>query len=154
MTTIDGERIDRALAEIGKAVGASLVFDEHRVATIECAQGVLCSIEAPRNAEHVYFHAPVSRLPKDSREAALLRSLRLNLFGLSLPGAWVALDEASDELVLCYAVPGALIDGDRLAAIMAAFVEQAAALPAVLAGAPPPFEPLPLASGISTLIRA
>jgi hypothetical protein len=147
------EQIDRALNEIGEAFGARLVFDEHRIATIECANDVLCSIEAPRDAAHVYFHAPVTRLPKVGREAALQHGLRLNLFCLSLPGSSVALDETSDELILCYAEPGDAIDAGRLAGIMTALVEQVGALRALFQSATRAGDHLSLAADFSVLIR-
>lgn len=119
-----GGRIDLALDEVGRSLGIDLAFDDHRVATLECGENILCTIEAPDGAAHVYFHAPVTRMPEDGREAALSASLQLNLFSLSLAGASLALDAASDELLLCYAVASESVDGDLLAEAIVAIVDQ------------------------------
>ena len=120
--------IDLALEDVSEAVGANLSFDEYRVATFECANDVVCTLEAPDDAARIFLHAPVLRVPGDAREKTFARAMSLNLFQLELAGAALAYDETSDELVLCHTTPAQDIDGDRLAATLAVFVEQVGAL--------------------------
>jgi hypothetical protein len=124
--------IDTALQEVAESVGANLAFDAHRIVTFECANGVLCSIEAPDQEEHVFLHAPVLRALGDGRGAMLQKALTLNMFRLNPPGAALAYDAESAELVLCFAMPATDLDGERLAGVLAVFVEQAGALRADL----------------------
>ena len=46
-----------------------------------------------------------------------------NLFGLAVSGAWLALEPSSDELVLCYSLPGKDLSAEGLAGIVGALGE-------------------------------
>ncbi|RVU14838.1 CesT family type III secretion system chaperone [Methylobacterium oryzihabitans] len=113
-----GQHTDRLLAELGDLAGIDLTPDADGVATV-LLDGVRISIECPEESPFLYLHAALWRLGPD-RAREIEEAMRANLFGLPLSGAWLALDGASDEVVLCSAARSAGLAPDDLAALIEA----------------------------------
>jgi Tir chaperone protein (CesT) family len=112
-------RFSNIFKELGAAVGADLMPDDNGVVSLTFDDDVTVSIEAPADSEFIYFHSPVKRLDGDRAEE-LEAAMRINLFELSVSGAWLALDSNNDELVLCYSLLGDVLDADKLANVLEA----------------------------------
>jgi hypothetical protein len=117
-------RAENALNELGAALGTPLAFDENSVITLEFAGDMTCSIEAPNDADRVFFHALVLRVPFANREQVLQDALALNLFNLSIAGSAVAFDRETNGLVLCYSVPADTLEPERLSRIVEEIVSE------------------------------
>src|SRR5262245_22377531 len=117
--TIAQSRFSNLFRDLGAAAGTDLMPDANGVVSLTFDDDVTVSIEAPADSEFIYFHSPVKRLGGD-RAAELEAAMRVNLFDLSVSGAWLALDSTNDELVLCYSLLGDGADADRLANVLEA----------------------------------
>jgi hypothetical protein len=113
-------RFVHVFKELGVIVGADLMPDDNGVVTLTLGDDVTLSIEVPNDSAFIYFHSPVKRLNVADRATELEAAMRQNLFGLPLSGAWLALDSASDELLLCYSLLGDGLQADRLANVLEA----------------------------------
>jgi hypothetical protein len=114
--------IVQVLSELGASAGADLTPDANGVVTLAFGDDVSLSIEVPADSDFIYFHATVKRLGSTNRVAALEDAMERNLFGLSMSGAWLALDRSSDELLLCYSLLAAGVDADKLSGTLEATV--------------------------------
>jgi hypothetical protein len=52
--------------------------------------------------------------------SALEAAMRHNLFGLPLSAAWLALDTAEDQIILCYSLPRERLQPDELTGVVEA----------------------------------
>ena len=120
--------IEQVLSELGASVGADLTPDANGVVTLAFGDDVTLAIEVPADSDFVYFHGTVKRLGSTDRVAALEDAMERNLFGLSMSGAWLALDRSSDELLLCYSSLAAGVDADKLSATLEALAATVRAL--------------------------
>jgi hypothetical protein len=120
--------IEQVLGELGASVGADLTPDANGVVTLAFGDDVTLAIEVHADSDFVYFHGTVKRLGSIDRGAALEDAMERNLFGLSMSGAWLALDRSSDELLLCYSSLAAGVDADKLSATLEALAATVRAL--------------------------
>lgn len=111
-------QFDNVFRELGSIIGADVMPDENGVVTLNVGDDVALSIEVPVESAFVYFHSPVERLVGKDRAGALEAAMRRNLFGLSVSGAWLALDSSTDELLLCYSALGDDLTADKLLSIV------------------------------------
>lgn len=116
-------RFANVFKELGSMIGADVMPDENGVVTLNVGDDVALSIEVPPDSAFIYFHSPVQRLTAADRALALEAAMQKNLFGLAVSGAWLALDKASDELLLCYSALGDDLSADRLINIIDALGE-------------------------------
>ncbi|MEN3386726.1 MAG: hypothetical protein V7608_6770 [Hyphomicrobiales bacterium] len=120
--------IEQVLSELGASIGADLKPDANGVVTLAIGDDVALSIEVPADSDFVYFHGSVKRLGGSDRVAALEDAMERNLFGLSMSGAWLALDRSSGELLLCYSSLAAGVDADKLLGTLEALAATVRAL--------------------------
>lgn len=104
-------------------MGVDLMPDENGVVTLSVGDDVTLSIEVPPDSAFIYFHSPVQRLAGGNRAGKLEAAMNRNLFGLAVSGAWLALEPSSDELLLCYSLPGKDLTAEDLASIVDALGE-------------------------------
>jgi general secretion pathway protein D len=103
-----------ALKELSQSLGRNLELDHNGTLALEFEGGETCTIEAPDWKNLVYFFAPVIPVESRSREAMLEWALVANVEQIDLPGAFFALDRASDSLLVCYRVDAGGLDAERL----------------------------------------
>ncbi len=95
----DGSTIGEALRAL---LGPEAGLDADGRVRLDFRGDVTLVLECPAGAEVAFLHAAVLR----SDAAEHLRSaLSWNLFGLPLPGAWLALDAPERTILLCRTVP-------------------------------------------------
>jgi hypothetical protein len=80
----------------------SLHLDEDGVAGLQRDSQTLLILEVPRDSQVCHLYAPVSTLPEENPELALLAALELNRFGRPLGGCWLAWDPDVAMLTLCH----------------------------------------------------
>lgn len=134
MTSPARDLVANVLAGMGAAFGTPLALDDDGLLTMTFADDIACTVEVPEDADFAYLHAPVARVPPAGREETLAAALARNLFTLGVPGAALALDRESDELVLCCTLPVEGLAPDGLGDVVLAMVEEVRELRAVLAG--------------------
>jgi len=103
-----------ALRELSQSLGRNLELDHNGTLALEFEGGETCSIEAPDWENLVYFFAHVMPVDPRSREATLEWALVANVEEIDLPGAFIALDRASDVLLVCHRVDAASLDAEVL----------------------------------------
>ncbi len=103
-----------ALKELSQSLGRNLELDPNGTLALEFEGGETCTIEAPDWEDLVSFFAPVIPVGSRSREAMLEWALAANVEQIDLPGAFLALDRASDSLLVCYRVDAGGLDAERL----------------------------------------
>jgi len=79
-----------------------LHLDEDGVAGLQRDPQTLLILEVPRDSQVCHLYAPVSTLPEENPELALLAALELNRFGRPLGGCWLAWDPDIAMLTLCH----------------------------------------------------
>jgi hypothetical protein len=147
---------ENALKQLGSAIGTPLAFDDNSVIALEFAGDVTCSIEAPHDADRVFFYAPVLRLPSANLAQVLEDALALNLFKLSIASSALALDRETDGLVLCYSVPAETLGPETLSGILGEIVSEVQRVRATIAEGGEASAPNPASEGdhdFSNLIR-
>ena len=65
--------------------------------------------------------------PREGREAVLLAALRRNNFDLDIAGAWLGVDDAGEELVLCHTLPADPVELDNFPETLAALIAEVGA---------------------------
>jgi hypothetical protein len=109
---------NRAVQEIRRTYDLDLTPDEDGTATISFDDEVRCTIEVPVDSDFIYFHADVDRPPAVDREELFATLLRLNVFMVSVDGAWIGLDPETDEVLICASLPLLGITAERLNATL------------------------------------
>lgn len=79
-----------------------LCLDEDGVAGLQRDSNTLLILEVPRDSEICHLYAPVTALPEENPEFALVAALELNRFGRPLGGCWLAWDPDIAMLTLCH----------------------------------------------------
>jgi len=97
-------------------------LDEDGTIGFDFADDVSCSVEVPPGSGYFHLHGTVMRLPAIGRETFLAALLRQNLFGLSLPGAWLAID--GDEVKVCRSVAGKAFEAEDLPGLLLGLTEE------------------------------
>jgi general secretion pathway protein D len=103
-----------ALKELSLSLGRNLELDRNGTLALEFEGGETCTIEAPDWENLVYFFAHVMPVDSRSREAMLEWALVANVEQIDLPGAFLALDRATDSLLLCHRIDANGLDAERL----------------------------------------
>jgi hypothetical protein len=112
------DNFNRAVQEIRRTYDLDLTPDEDGTATISFDDEVTCTIEVPADSDFIYFHADVDRPPIVDREELFATLLRLNVFMVSVDGAWIGLDPVTDEVLICASLPLLGISAERLNATL------------------------------------
>jgi general secretion pathway protein D len=102
-----------ALKELSQSLGQTLELDHNGTLALEFEGGETLTIEAPDWEDLVYFFAHVIPVDPRSREAVLEWALVANVERINLPGAFFALDRASDSLLLCCRVDSGGLDAEH-----------------------------------------
>jgi Tir chaperone protein (CesT) family len=114
-----------ALKELSQSLGRNLELDQNGTLALEFEGGETCTIEAPDWENLVHLFAPVTPVDSRSREAMLEWALVANVEQIDLPGAFFALDRASDSLLICYRVDTGNLDAERLSSLVTSLIEAA-----------------------------
>jgi len=114
-----------ALSELSQSLGRNLELDHNGTLALEFEGGETCTIEAPDWENLVFLFAPVIPVDIRSREAMLEWALVANVEQIELPGAFLALDRASDSLLVCYRVDAGGLDAERLSSLVTTLIESA-----------------------------
>lgn len=119
--------VELALNRLATALGEELALDANGMITLELGH-TACTIEVPRGSRHLYFSAPVQRVPATDAEATLRLALALNQFDLPIAGAFIGLDETSNQISLCRVVAVDHLQADGLSLILLEMVEAVSAV--------------------------
>jgi hypothetical protein len=93
------------------------------------------TLEVPEFGEVFHVYVPVMHVPLSDRLAALERTLALNLFSITVPAAWLALDSGEDRLLLCMTLSSEICDGGKLAGLFEDLLTEAERLRPLASGA-------------------
>lgn len=113
--------VNDALVRLAAHLGGSFALDENGVIGFEFADDVSCTVEVPASSGYFHLYAPVTSVPRATREAFLSSVLEQNHFNLLTPGSWLALD--GEQVLLCRSVDGSAFDADQLPGLLLAMTE-------------------------------
>jgi hypothetical protein len=123
-------KVNDALVRLGAHLGGTFALDAGGLIAFEFADELSCTIEVPREGSYFHLYAPVAAVPGAERERFLADMLTRNLFRLSVPGAWLALDD--ETVLLCLSIDGDGFDPEQLPGLLLAVTEEVRALRASL----------------------
>ncbi|MEM6932653.1 MAG: type III secretion system chaperone [Pseudomonadota bacterium] len=94
-----------AMMELARATGIeTLDFDADGSLQIIAGNFVVIAFDAPEDRELIEMSATVAPVPEEDREAVFAEALTANLACREVGGAYLSLDTATEELVLCQAI--------------------------------------------------
>lgn len=115
--------VDALFRHLSNELGESVSLGTTGACTLEFDGDVSVTIEVPEGSEVLHVYSNIDRCPTDRRSEFIEEALSLNLFGTQTGGAALALDQASNNVILCLSQPIELLDEHRLVAIVAGFVD-------------------------------
>lgn len=131
LVPLHNDPLNAMLDDLGAMIGQDCAFDSNGVVTFEI-NGRQVSLEACSGDETVAFHTPIGRLPEFSAgrspndPADVMRAaLVFNLFRQPLAGSWLALEDDSEELLLCLSAAKGDLRAEGLADILTGLAEAA-----------------------------
>lgn len=133
------------LAEFARrAQVAGLAFNEAGLARLQVDGATVIDLETDDTAGQLHLYSTLGEAPRSGREAYFERLLALNLFCRRTLGATLALDERTQEILLCRALQLDGTDYVSFETALTQLVDAVAAVRRALAetgGAPRPSSP-------------
>jgi len=110
------------LHALGARIGARFVLEDSGVCRLRYGADLDCTVEVPESSDALHLHAPLIDVVAGHREALFHAALTRNLHGLQTGGCFMAYEEASHGLVLCYTRLLAGLDAGSFETILVNFV--------------------------------
>jgi hypothetical protein len=133
------DRFEELLTELGSVFGLKLKADKHHFCTLQVKEGVQVQLQSDASFEQLLIISRVAELPAGKfREQVLEASLKAN--GRPDPRAGVfAYLAPQNQLVFFQRYPFDILNGERLAALLGAFLDEVEAWKkAITSGQPCP----------------
>lgn len=122
----------QALGAIFRGSGHDVSLDQNGIVTLKFSGDAALTLEVPESGTAFHIYAPVMLVPFGDRLSFLSRTMSLNLFGIAVPVAWLALDREEDRLLLCATLSEDVCDDGRLANVFEDMLKEAGRVRALL----------------------
>ncbi len=121
-----GESIASLLTALSRDYAVQLQLEDG-VCGVEFANGVRVALAVFDDAEELlHFFSPVRSLTEESPLHVLKQAMQLNFFDRALGGAWFALDDAGENIMLCLSYPTENLTYDTFEHLFLSFADLAA----------------------------
>lgn len=128
-------RLEELLNQFGKSIGLdNLSLEQDETSLLVFDDKVVVNFRYDADHDSLLIFSPVGMLPAQNRAEICEYLLQANLFWTGTGGGTLAVDAATDEVILAYRTPVANLDSVSLERLVDSFVTGAEAWIAILHG--------------------
>lgn len=127
----------------------NLHFDSNGCASLSVDGHIAIHFERDAATDTIHLYSCLAKLPAAGRENLYLRLLEANLLGTQTAGATLAVNSATQEVVLCRQIAPHGLEVQDFLALVQAFVDATEHWTQLLGSAHAPQPNLPISNGLS-----
>jgi hypothetical protein len=129
------DAVNGLLRELGRKLGTpELALSDEGTCALDYEQRLQIVVELPEGSELVYVYSRLMRIPKKGQKKLFRTLLRHNLLCYNTDGSTLAIDDAQEQVVLCYGHPWSELDQVAFENLLENFLTTANRLHADLTG--------------------